>query len=379
MKSRSPRPPSKLGLAVPCGLAALLWGTLVHAEPTGETLADIEEDAREASHAMDLTVVPVPQLSPALGFGVTLAALAVYSVDENEPSWTTGIGALATTNGSRAYGAYHRMSLGGDAYRFTLLGGHGDFNLTYYGTGPILKDRSVELNQEGTFASLLALARIKPRLYAGLRLQGLSLTTRFRTEEPIAPALDIPPLELDTQIVTLGPALQYDSRDSIYFPRQGQFAEAPWAISDGALGSDFDYSKVDVGVNAYLPVGDEEVVAARASICSSSGHPPFFDLCLYGEQADLRGYEAGRFRDRFRATAQVEYRGRLTGRFGYVVFAGAGFSGPGFMDFSATRFLPSAGAGLRYRLSQETPINLSLDFAVGRHSHAVSVSVGEAF
>ena len=40
----------------------------------------------------------------------------------------------------------------------------------------------------------------------------------------------------------------------------------------------------------------------------ANGRVPFYDQCLLGMSQDLRGYEAGRYRDRRMLAAQAEYR-----------------------------------------------------------------------
>jgi len=120
-------------------------------------------------------------------------------------------------------------------------------------------------------------------------------------------------------------------------------------------------------------------LAARLSACAVSQGSPFYDICLYGASSDLRGYEAGRFRDRASWAGQAEIRHRLKGRFGVAAFAGVGGIAPSFNELGDSTVLPAVGAGLRWQASKETPINLRIDFAVGRNSNALYVSVGEAF
>ena len=121
------------------------------------------------------------------------------------------------------------------------------------------------------------------------------------------------------------------------------------------------------------------VIAGRVSYCGVSTGGPFYDLCLYGMSSDLRGYETGRYRDRGFWAAQAELRQHLGGRWGAVVFAGVGESMPTPTDFGDGKFLPAAGAGIRWRPSAETSINMRLDAAWGKDGKAVYLSIGEAF
>ena len=103
-------------------------------------------------------------------------------------------------------------------------------------------------------------------------------------------------------------------------------------------------------------------------------------ICAYtGMSSDLRGYETGRYRNHAYWAAQAEVRQRLVGRFGAVLFGGIGESTDKIADFGKGKWLPAVGAGLRYQPSRETPINLRVDYARGKDSHALYISVGEAF
>lgn len=100
---------------------------------------------------------------------------------------------------------------------------------------------------------------------------------------------------------------------------------------------------------------------------------------MYGASNDLRGYETGRYRDGATWAAQAELRQHLFWRLGAVVFAGIGGVAPKLGALDDSVILPSAGIGLRFQPSKETPVNLRVDYARGKDSHALYISVGEAF
>jgi outer membrane translocation and assembly module TamA len=78
-------------------------------------------------------------------------------------------------------------------------------------------------------------------------------------------------------------------------------------------------------------------------------------------------------------TAQAEYRFELWKRIGVVAFGGAGEVAESFGKFTAGSVLPSGGAGVRYRLTDENHVNLRADFAWGKDSSALYISLAEAF
>jgi hypothetical protein len=93
----------------------------------------------------------------------------------------------------------------------------------------------------------------------------------------------------------------------------------------------------------------------------------------------LRGYTPGQFRDRASWAVQGEWRRTVRGRLGVVAFAGLGGVSPKISSIGESTLLPGGGAGLRFLVAPDYRINLRLDAAVGRDSHAVYVSIGEAF
>ncbi len=338
-------------------------------------------DEAPAKKKSDLLIVPIPQSSPSLGFGITLAGALFYNPNEAKEPWITGLGLMRTSNKSWGVGAVHKMTLADDKFRISAFAGYADVNVKFFGIGPNAGDRnlSIELNEKGYAILLQGQMRIAENLYAGPRILYLDLGSSINVPEPLFPEAEIPRLELDTTLAEIGPTITYDRRDSSLNPRNGEVVTAAWMFGVKALGSDFSHNKFTLNGNIYRPLGKNTVIAARAAMCGVSKGGPFYDLCLYGSSSDLRGYETGRYRDRASWAAQVELRQHLFGRFGAVAFAGAGGVAPSLSDLDDSKFLPAAGLGVRYRPSKETNINLRVDYAVGKDSSALYISVGEAF
>lgn len=81
--------------------------------------------------------------------------------------------------------------------------------------------------------------------------------------------------------------------------KRGSLVIAPIPISSPAFGSGlllitayvFKFDKED----AVLQVAPRQVFAYRGMGCSANGSVPFYDLCMFGFNSDLRGYTAGEF------------------------------------------------------------------------------------
>ena len=114
--------------------------------------------------------------------------------------------------------------------------------------------------------------------------------------------------------------------------------------------------------------------------CGKSGdHVPFFELCSFGSQGDLRGYESGRYRDRFMFATQAEYRLLLPHRLAVTAFGGVGEVAPSLGQLTTANLLPAAGVGLRFSLSSTYRLNYRVDYAIGKNGGTSIVNLGEAF
>jgi hemolysin activation/secretion protein len=146
-----------------------------------------------------------------------------------------------------------------------------------------------------------------------------------------------------------------------------------------ALGSRRHYQTYKVSYNGYHTLAPKQILAYRGMICSANQSVPFYDLCLYGTNSDLRGYTGGEFQNRRMFATQAEYRRELKGRIGVVAFGGIGGVAKSWNAFRSDQLLPAAGAGLRFTLDKKNHINYRIDLGFGRAGRTLSIGIGEAF
>ncbi|MFC6621536.1 BamA/TamA family outer membrane protein [Novosphingobium panipatense] len=342
-----------------------------------------EENDPEKPRTMkpDLLVVPIPMTNPTLGAGLMGAAVLFYNPNNSDQPWVTGAGAMYTSNKSWGGAAFHSMSLDDDRFHALLFGGYANININFYGIGAAAGDRdvSVEMVDKGIMALAQGQYRIAENFYVGARYQMLDVDSRIKREKPLFPDLNLPDFELKSRISGVGPSITYDSRDNQFAPRKGANLTLVGIFNIKDLGSDFTYNKWSATANGYFPVTRTGTLALHAGLCAVSKGGPFYDLCMYGQGGDLRGYEMGRYRDRASWASQIEWRQKLDEKFGAVFFAGVGGIADGIDRLGNSTVLPSAGMGLRFRASEQTGINLRLDFAIGKDSNAIYFGVGEVF
>ena len=351
-------------------------------EIAGETQADVtdENSTPDNQKNADILIAPVPFSSPSTGPGLAGGVVAFYNPNGGPQQWVSGIGVIWTNRGSKGVAAYHNMSLNSDNIRISALASYLDANQRYFGIGYDAGSRgeAIELRNK-TFETVVnAQIRVVADGLIGIRFRVMTNDARATNEVEFTPS---PPKEqLSSTLVMLGPTFTFDTRDSASQPRQGLLGSASWLFGMKALGHSFRHQKLTLSGSAYLPLSPKTVLATNARLCSATGQVPFYDLCLFGSNASLRGYPTGQYRDGASWAIQAELRQQLIGRWGGTVFLGVGGVARSVGQLiGSDNFLPAAGIGVRYRPFADNDIQLRLDFAIGRGSRGLYLGIGEAF
>jgi outer membrane protein assembly factor BamA len=327
----------------------------------------------------DLVIAPVPGRSPQVGW--TLALGGGYFLgprDEDSdvaPSILGGFGWYAE-NGSYAFGAGGNLHLLDDDLRVKFGAGYMDVRYRYYGKGQQENDRGVSLDilQEAPMYFASASYRVWKKLYMGLGYLAGSVDTRPKivVDENF---LD-PTVSLDIGAITI--PITVDTRDHEQFPRHGWLMDGRTMLYRKDAGGDFDAETYMISLNRYIPMRENDVLAFRGYFRTTGGNAPFFILSTFGGSSDLRGYPSGRYRDKAMYALQGEYRWAMNDKWIFTGFAGFGEVAPDFGGFG-DNYLPAAGVGARFVVSQKHRVSLSFDIARGKDGTEYYFGVGEAF
>ena len=359
--------------------ASVLPALATVSEYTEERFEEAETRPAAVVQKGSWVVVPIPVANPTLGNGLQIAALYLHAKPSDEPdahSNTSGVGGMATDNGARLLGFFHDGSYANDRFRVSGFVGSGKFELKFFGIGNVTldSDHAVPYRIEGTLGQARAAVRVPGTKdwFAGLSLLYIDATVTVQTSQVAPPLPDAP---LDFRNTGIGPYVQYDSRDSNYYPRSGQYARATWMkfTSTGGLHDSFD--KGDAFYNVYLPMRSTSVLGLRTRLQTSSGETPFFQL----PTLDMRGFSRDRYRDNYSMSVTAEWREKLATRWGAIAFAEAGRVAPSFSDLGSARTITSVGGGVRWRPSADKDLNLGVDFAISTDDRAVFIQIGEKF
>jgi outer membrane protein assembly factor BamA len=181
-------------------------------------------------------------------------------------------------------------------------------------------------------------------------------------------------------VAGLGLSLTYDTRNNAFWPDHGGMAQFWFDHFTPVLGSDYLYTNFVIDLRRYLRIYKGQVLALQAYGSFNQGQVPLRSLAYLGGANTMRGYYAGRYRDKNAGVVQAEYRIPLWWRLGAVGFADMGNVGPELKDVNLQHFKYSYGGGLRVALNQQEKLNLRLDYGLAKgHSQGFYLQLGEAF
>lgn len=178
----------------------------------------------------------------------------------------------------------------------------------------------------------------------------------------------------------VGPALRFDTRNSVIYPSKGYFVAANSLFN--YIG-DFKFTTISVDARKYMSLwNDENILAVQFSGNFTAGNEvPFYKMPQLGGDERLRGIaNASLYRDRQMLYAQLEYRRPLFWRLGMTVFAGVGDVADNLMDFHLPEFKYVTGIGGRFAAIPKDKLNLRLDLGIATGGQlAIYAGISEAF
>jgi hypothetical protein len=350
------------------------------ASPTGgmQLIDELDRPGQSAGKSGNWVVAPVPFRNELLGVGLVLGAGYLYGADEtqdNSRHSIAAVGGMYAEGGSWSAIAAHRGYWSQQRRRSTLA----------FATGELLYDieldladssRKFGLRQNLSGVALELATRVGKNGWVGIGYRGGDTSVA-------APGLDELPAEFGAgTTITMSSLLldgEFDSRDSDLYSHSGHYGQIESLISRHEIGADNDYVSVEAEWNSYRSIGTRHVLAWRIAGKLVDGDAPFFAMSWFGAGVDLRGYTPGRYIGESMIAAQAEWRWQATSRWGFVAFGGTGKVSGALGAIHTGSWLPAGGAGVRFRLIKELPLNMRADFAWGRDDSTFTLAIGEAF
>ncbi|CAM3677000.1 BamA/TamA family outer membrane protein [Bordetella tumulicola] len=361
---------------------AMMLAATAIAQPTSYT--DPEDGAFDMSDYLlnRKGVFPVPVIitEPAVGFGggamlmyfsESLAEADEKAKQAGEPVAhpnVTGIGAVATRNGTRGGGLFHTRSWDNDRFRYMGALAHAKVNLDYY--GPFNQGRGYELT--GTFLVQQLLTRLgKSRWYIGPRY------TYFRSDTRVTgqPAAEFGLEDKKLSVGKLGLVIDYDSRDNLFYPTKGSYAEVEAQFARGWLGGSRSFETYRARGFTWLPIHPKWTLGLRVDGQTTRGAVPFYAQ----PSVNLRGVSRGRYQDQTALVAETELRWNVTPRWSLLGFTGIGKAYGRWKSFSDASNVSSVGVGFRYLIARKLGLAVGIDVAHSKDQNAFYIQIGSAW
>ena len=176
-----------------------------------------------------------------------------------------------------------------------------------------------------------------------------------------------------------GVSLTYDTRNNAFAPDRGMMLQFYVNPFPSFLGSDYQYTNYVIDLRRFIPVYKGQVLALQVWGNFNGGEVPLRSLAYLGGANTMRGYYAGRYRDKNAAAVQAEYRIPVWWRFGVVGFWSIGNVAPELKDVDLQCLKYSFGGGVRIALNETERLNLRLDYGIAQGSQGFYLQLGEAF
>jgi outer membrane protein assembly factor BamA len=333
----------------------------------------------KGGRSRSLRVLPVIGSAPETGFigGVTALRVSAPAGDTTRPSTDQVYAAYTAKHQFRAFASTDRWSAG-NRWGVNAQIEYLRFPQPYFGIGIDAPESAEEWYEaRSSVANVTVRRKVARALYAQLGLKVSDTKIRDADEGGVIAAGDLLGSRggVVSQLVGGG---AWDSRDNLFAPHDGTFAQATVAYSADALGADYQFARYTADARKYWRLG-RGVLAGQTYLEATSGPAPFDQLSLVGSGSVMRGYPRGRYRDRELASAQLEYRMPVAGRFGVAGFAGAGTVAPTMSKLASSTILPSLGAGVRYLLMPKQGTTVRVDYGIGKGSSGLYIAFNEAF
>lgn len=367
-----------------------LWGAVAAVDDRAGS-GSVEASVKSPKKRGEFVIAPIPVINPTLENGLALGVGYLYHLNKDDltsPPSITGVGGFRTSNGSRGFAFLQKFVLKQNKYRLLLVGGRADVNYNFFGIGAEAGNagRSIPVEQSGKGFLIDGSMRLFSKWYVGVHyflIKSQIGVDRSHvvpsSQTAIARGPQIPELELNLRTAGLGPSVEYDSRSDSFYPRLGSQFRFQMSFHNKSLGGRLNYETYQASFNKFFSLSSRQVIAVHAAGCYAAGAVPFYDLCIFGQSKDVRGYEVGRYLDRVMIASQAEYRVEFMNRVGAAAFFGAGEVARRFADLRSDALKPGGGVGLRFRLTKENHINLRVDYGWGIGSRGLYLGVTEAF
>lgn len=322
-------------------------------------------------------VLPVPMFitEPAVGYGGGMALSYFHgSIMEkgNIPDITSGFGGF-TENGTWFGGLFHLGFWKQDRIRYMGAVMKGYVNIDYYGPNNILST-PIEMNMD----TWMTIQQLKFRLgksdfFVGGRYFYYDGTNTFKLP------IDIPEYtgkQFNSTLSELSLMVDFDTRDNVFSPSKGVYAQIKGTYSDDWMGGAGQYGRLTGVILAFGDLSDRATLGARLETQYASKHTPFWSI----PGINMRGVPAGKYQGNNTNLLELQANYKLNYRWEVLGFTGMGVTSPleeGWLKTNQS--VRTIGTGFRYLIARVFGLSGGMDFAWSNDDFGFYLVVGHAW
>lgn len=251
------------------------------------------------------------------------------------------------------------------------------YNYYYYGVGENFVPEEI-FDVDYLRVRFLASRQINAKTYVGIRLniEPYNVTGTVEGGELSSGRIFG---SNDSRTSAIGLAILRDTRDNVFYPKQGMFGEFSILPASKLFGSNVEFFQVNLDVAKYHSLNKKVVSASHLYLMNNFGkNVPFNQLALIGGAKRMRGIYYGFFRDKNAVIVQEELRWEVWRFIGLTGFAAMTVMGDetDYLRLNKPKF--TYGAGLR--IATKNHLNLRLDYGLSPYGPGnFYATIGEAF
>ena len=345
---------------------------------------DLKSFKKEGRYLRDKTILPLPIIFrlPETGFAAGALITGTFKFkNDTEVAKPSQVSVGVAYTQKKQFLAYMPFSVFYDNNKYYINGEVGFFkyNYKYFGIGE---------NQipEETYGvdyprfKILVSQLIGKNLYAGLRYQfeNYKITSTEAGKELVSGRVAG---SESSRTSSLGVSFLKDTRDAVFYPRKGVFAEFYILPTLKAFGADRNFNRIVFDIAHYKSLSKKIVLVSNYYGSFIQGkNVPFNQLSLLGGAKKMRGLFEGKFRDKNFFLLQAESRFEVWKFLGLTAFSSLGYLGDdkNLIRFNKPKF--TYGGGLRIKAIKKEHINIRIDYGIQpREKGNLYLTIGEAF
>jgi hypothetical protein len=320
-------------------------------------------------------LVPSIITEPAVGYGAVAAVIYFHSsiYEKGRPPSMSGAIGGGTQNGTWMAGVFHAGFWFKDKVRYTGVIARTNANIGFYGSGSLgIIESPVNLNMDAWILFQQLKGRIgKSNFFIGGKYTLLDTYNTFDT------GLDTAYYQVETssKLSEASLILNFDSRNNIFTPTKGFYANLSTTYSDEWMGGDALYGRIGIDLIGYFQSGNNLNLGIRSETNFTLG-----DVPLYARPfVRLRGAPMLKYQDASTTLVEAELSVNVTKRWSLIGFTGMGNAFKDYSEFSKGKSVQTIGTGFRYFIARKFGAKMGMDFGFSQDDFAFYFVFGSSW